>query len=73
MEPSGVKLFPECKKAHAKNKKYRNKYPPLKVIAYNINEILSLDMTYVDKLAKQNIGSKFLLFRVGCLSHFLRV
>ena len=72
-KPSKVKLFLEGKNAHTKHKKYRKRFPILKVIAYDINEIWSLDLAYVDKLAKENKDVKFLLVAVDCLSRYLRV
>ena len=73
LKPSEVKLFLEGKKAHTKHKKYRKTFPTLKVIAYDINEIWSLDLAYVDKLAKENKDVKYLLVTVDCLSRYLRV
>ena len=61
LKPSEVKLFLEGKNAHTKYKKYRKRFPTLKVIAYDINEIWSLDLAYVDKLAKENKDVKYLL------------
>ena len=54
LKPSKLKLFLEGKNAHTKHKKYRKRFPTLKVIAYDINEIWLLDLAYVDKLAKDN-------------------
>ena len=49
------------------------KFPRLKVQAYRINEIWSIDVAYMDKLAKYNNGVKYLLVAVDVLSRFLRV
>ena len=68
-----MKLFLEGKNAHTKHKKYRKKFPTLKVIAYDVNEIWSLDLAHVDKLAKENKEAKYLLVAVDCLSRYLRV
>ena len=73
LKPSKVKLFLEGKNDHTKHKKYRKRFPTLKVIAYDINEIWSLDLAYVDKLAKENKDVKYLLVAVDCLSRYLRV
>ena len=73
LKPNKVKLFLEGKNAHTKRKNYRKRFPTLKVIAYNINEIWSLDLAYVDKLAKENKDVKYLLVAVDCLSRYLRV
>ena len=72
MKPNKVKLFLEGKNAHTKHKKYRKRFPTLKVFAYDINKIWSLDLAYVDKLAKENKDVKYLLVAVGCLSRYLR-
>ena len=68
-----MKLFLEVKNAHIKHKKYRKGFPTLKVIAYDINEIWSLELVYVDKLAKENQEVKCLLVAVDCLTRYLRV
>ena len=68
-----VKKFLESKAAHTKYQPFRKNFPRLKVIAYRINEIWSLDLAYVDKLAKYNNGIKFLLVAVDVLSRYLRV
>ena len=60
------------KDAHTKYRQIQRKFPRLKVIAYEINEIWSIDVAYVDKLAKYN-GVKYLLVAVDVLSRFLRV
>ena len=44
-----------------------------KVIAYDTNEIWSLDLAYVDKIAKKNKDVKYFLFAVDCLSRYLCV
>ena len=45
----------------------------LKVIVKDINEIWSLDLAFVDNLAKYNRDVKYLLVAVDCLSRYLRV
>ena len=49
------------------------KFPCLKTIAYRINEIWSVDLAYVDKLAKYNGGVMYLLVAVDVLSRYVRV
>ena len=44
LKPSKVKLFLEGKNAQTKHKKYKKRFPTLKVISYDINEIWSLDL-----------------------------
>ena len=63
----------EGKNAHTKHKKYRKRFSTLKAIAYDINEIWSLELAYVDKFAKENKDVKYLLVAVDCLSRYLRV
>ena len=52
---------------------FRKTYPRLKVIVNGIEEIWSLDLAYVDKLAKYNREVQYLLVAVNCLSRYLRV
>ena len=68
-----MKFFLEGKNAHTKHKKYRKKIQSLKVIAYDINEIWSLDLAHGDKLAKENKDVNYFLVAVDCLSRYLRV
>ena len=65
--------FLHQKNAHTKYRQVRRRFPRLKVIAYDINEIWSIDVAYVDKLAKYNNGVKYLLVAVDVLSRYLRV
>ena len=73
LKPSKLKLFLEGQNAHTKHIKYRKRFPTLKVVAYDINKIWSLDLAYVDNLAKENKDVKCLLVAVDCLSRYLRV
>ena len=68
-----VDSFLQQKDAHTKYHQTQRKFPRLKVIAYNINEIWSIDVAYVDKLARYNNGVKYLLVAVDVLSRYLRV
>ena len=68
-----MKQFLANKNAHTKYKGFRKNFARLKVIAYDINEIWSLDLAHVVKLLKQNAGIQYLLIAVDCLSRFLRV
>ena len=47
-----VELFLKSKNAHTKYHLFKLNFPRLKVIAFRINEIWSVDLAYVDKLAK---------------------
>ena len=49
-------------------KNIEKKFPTLKVIVYDINEIWSLDLAHVDKLAKEKKDVKYLLVAVDCIS-----
>ena len=73
LQPRKVKQFLETKNAHTKYKGFRKSFARLKVIAYDLDEIWSLDLAHVDKLSKQNAGIKYLLIAVDCLSRYLRV
>ena len=68
-----VKQFLEKRAAHTKYGVFRRKFKRLKVIAFDINEIWSVDLAYVDKLAKYNNGIKYLLVAVDVLSRYVRV
>ena len=65
--------FLQQKDVHTKYRQIQRKFPRLKVIAYKINEIWTIDVAYVDKLAKYNNGVKDLLVAVDVLSRSLRV
>ena len=73
MPKAKIDTFLQQKDAHTKYRQIQRKFPRLKVIAYEINEIWSIDVAYVDKLAKYNNGVKYLLVAVDVLSRFLRV
>ena len=68
-----VESFLLSKNAHTKYKSFRKTFPRLKVISYRINEIWSLDLAYMDKIAKYNNGVKYLLVAVDVLSRYVRV
>ena len=73
MSRKKIETFLRSKSAHTKYRQFRRKFPRLKVIAYDIDEIWSIDVAYVDKLAKYNNGVKYLLVAVDVLSRKLRV
>ena len=68
-----VNNFLRGKNAHTKYRQFPRRFPRLKVIAFDINEIWSIDVAYVDKLAKYNHGVKYLLVAVDVLLRKLRV
>ena len=73
LSPKKVKIFLRSQSSHTKYGMFRKTYPRLKVIVNDINEIWSLDLAYVDKLAKYNRGVRYLLVAVDCLSCYLQV
>ena len=73
LSPKKVKTFLRSQSSHTKYGLFRKTYPRLKVIVNDINEIWSLDLAYVDELAKYNRGVRYLLVAVDCLSRYLRV
>ena len=68
-----VKQFLHTEPAYTKYRTVIRKTPRLKVIVYNIDEIWSLDLAFVDKLAQYNHDVKYLLVAVDCMSRYLRV
>ena len=73
LSPKKSKKFLRSQSSHTKYGLFRKTYPRLKVIVNDINEIWSLDLAYVDKLAKYNRGVRYFLVAVDCLSRYLRV
>ena len=63
----------ETKPSFTKYRSIRLKFPRLKVFVKDINEVWSLDLAQVDKLAKFNRNIKYLLVAVDCFSRYLRV
>lgn len=59
--------------SYTKYKMARRKFPRLKVIAFRINEIWSIDLAVMNKLQKYNKGIQYLLVAVDVLSRKLRV
>ena len=68
-----VKMCFETKPSFTKYRAHRLNFPRLKVIVNDLNEIWSLDLAHVDKLAKYNRDVKYLLVAFDCLSRYLRV
>ena len=68
-----VQSYLETKPYFTKIRLIRLKFPRLKVSVKDINEIWSLDLAHVGKLAKYNCNIKYLLVAVDCLSRYLRV
>ena len=68
-----VDKFLSLSETYTKFRATKNHFTRLKVQSYRINEIWSGDLADVHQLAKDNVGKKFLLVFVDCLSRFLRV
>ena len=66
-------IFAETKNAHTKYRQVPRNFLRLRENAYHVNEIWSLDVAYVDKLAKYNNGVKSLLVAKDVSSRYLRV
>ena len=67
------KQFLHIEPAYTKYRTVRRKIPRLKLIVYDINETWSIDLAYVDKLAKYIEDIKYLSVAVDCMSRYLRV
>ena len=63
----------QSKAPYTKYKQFTKKLPRLKAVAFRINEIWSVDVAYMDKVARHNNGVKYLLMAVNVLSRYLRV
>ena len=70
---SKVVQYIQSKAPYTKYKQFRKTFPRLKAVAYRINEIWSVDVAYMDKIAQHNNGVKYLLVAVDVLSRYLRV
>ena len=68
-----IEKFLQSKNSYTKYRQFWKSFPRLKVVAYRINEIWSMDVAYMDKIAKHNNGVKYLLIAVDVLSRYLRV
>ena len=66
-------MYLETKPSFNKYRSRRLRFPRLKVVVNDINEIWSFDLAYVGKLAKYNSGVKYLLVAVDFLSRYLGV
>ncbi len=68
-----VKQFLHNNNAYTKFHVAKRKFQRLKVFAKGLNEIWCADLAFVDKLAKEKDGIKYLLVVVDVLSRFVRV
>ena len=70
---SKVVQYLQLKAPYTKYKQFRKTFPRLKAVVHRINEIWSVDVAYMDKVAQHNNGVKYLLVAVDVLSRHLRV
>ena len=73
MSMAKVRSYLETKPSFTKYRLIRLNFPRLRVIVKDINEIWSLDLAHVYKLAKYNRDVNYLLVAVVCLSRNLIV
>ena len=73
LSKSKVENFLADTDAHTKYRTPRKKFPRLKLQAYRMNELGSIDVAYMDQIAKFNNGVKYLLVAVDIFSRFSRV
>ena len=70
MPKAKIDAFLQHKDAHTKYRQIQRKVPRLKVIAYEINEIWSIEVAYVDKLAKKTMESSIYWLQWMCYQDF---
>ena len=68
-----VDWYLQANDAHTKYRPTRYTFPRLKVLAFRINEIWSMDLADVNKIQSENKGIRYLLVAVDVLSRYLRV
>ena len=68
-----IKHFLHTEPAYTKYQTVIRKTPRPKVKVYNIDEIWSLDLAFVDKITQYNHDVKYLLVAFDCMSRYLRV
>ena len=68
-----IEQFLQSNNSYTKYRQFQKSFPRLKVVAYRIKKIWSIDVDYLDKIAKHNNGFKYLLVAVDVLSRYLRV
>ena len=67
-----VKIYLETKPSFTKFRSLRLNFPRPKVTFNDLNEIWSIDLAFLDKLAKYNSGVNYLLVAFDFLSKYLR-
>ena len=70
---SKVVQYLQSKAPYTKFRQFRKTFPRLEAVAYRINEIWSVELAYMDKVAQHNNGVKYLLVAADVLSRYLRV
>lgn len=68
-----VDRYLNSSETYTKFKLTRKRFPRLKVISYRLNEIWSIDLADMQKLAKENSGVRYLFVAVDVLSRYLWV
>ena len=63
-----MKNFLHKESAYTKYRTNRRKSPRPKVLAYDIDQIWSIDLAYDDKLEDYNKNIKYLMVAVDCMS-----
>ena len=63
LSPLKVRAFLQSKTSYTRFTQATRKFKRMRAFARFKNEIWCMDLAYVDKLAKDNNGEKFLLFR----------
>lgn len=71
--PKHVDRYLASSETYTKFKLTRKKFPRLKVISYRLNEIWSIDLADMQRLASSNGGVRYLLVAVDALSRYLWV
>ena len=61
---SKIVRYLQSKAPYTNYRQCRKSFPRLKAVAYRINEIWSVDVAYMDKVAQHNNGVKYLLVAV---------
>ena len=65
---SKVVQYHQSKAPYTKYKQFRKTFPRLKAVAYRRNDIWSVDVVYMDKVAQHNNGVKYLWVALDVLS-----
>lgn len=68
-----VVAYLESSSTYTKFKQANRKFQRLRVSSLGINHIWSMDVAFMEKLAKENNGVKYLLVAIDTLSRFVRV